>query len=182
MIGALAIFRRSTAARAKGERAKLERAGTLPAPLISHSVRIERPTAVHVPVRELTAQTPHVVFCRVLHGERLEVVVGDTMFELGDVVSVIGSAREVEIAVRSLGSPADAALDLDRHTLDFRRIFVSNPELLGLRLGDLDLSHRFGALITRVRRGDVDLVADPAFVLQAGDRVRVEHRAGALQR
>jgi putative transport protein len=174
MIGALAFFRHRTAAAASGKRALLESSGMLPAPLISRSVLIERPAAVHVPVHTLVqAQGLHVVFGRVLRGEKLDVVVGDTTFERGDVVSVIGSAAQVEAALLSLGSPADMALDLDRHALDFRRVFVSNRELFGKRLGDLHLSHRFGALVTRVRRGDVDLIGDPTLALEAGDRVRV---------
>lgn len=174
MIGALAIFRRRTAKRAAEERALLEPSGMIPAPIISRSVRIERPAVVHVPVRNLVeAQCLRVVFGRVLRGDRLDVVVGDTSFELGDVVSVIGCAPDVELAMWSLGSPSGAPLDLDRHTLDFRRVFVSNRALFGKRIGDLHLSHRFGALVTRVRRGDVDLVADPALALEAGDRVRV---------
>jgi putative transport protein len=57
--------------------------------------------------------------------------------------------------------------------LDFRRISVSNRKLAGTRLRELDLEGRFGATITRVRRGDHDLVADGDFVLRLGDRLRV---------
>ena len=50
---------------------------------------------------------------------------------------------------------------------------LSNADLSGRTLGDLRLYRRFGALVTRVRRGDVDLLADDDLVLQMGDRVRV---------
>jgi putative transport protein len=54
-----------------------------------------------------------------------------------------------------------------------RRIVVSARQLTGRRLGDLELHHRFGAVATRVRRGDVDLLAHDDLTLQPGDRVRV---------
>jgi putative transport protein len=44
---------------------------------------------------------------------------------------------------------------------------------VGQRLGDLDLLERFGAVVTRVRRGDVELLPRPELVLEPGDRVRV---------
>lgn len=53
------------------------------------------------------------------------------------------------------------------------RIFVSRRELAGMRIADLDLQHRFGGTITRVPRGDSDLLAEPNLVLELGDRVRV---------
>ena len=54
-----------------------------------------------------------------------------------------------------------------------RRMVVSDRSLAGSRVADLDLSGRFGATITRVRRGDADLLATDDLVLQLGDRVRV---------
>jgi putative transport protein len=40
-------------------------------------------------------------------------------------------------------------------------------------LRDLDLPGRFGAVVTRLRRGDVDFVPDDDTVVERGDRVRV---------
>ena len=50
---------------------------------------------------------------------------------------------------------------------------VSSHEVAGRALGDLDLPGRFTATATRVRRGDVDLLATDDLVLALGDRVRV---------
>jgi putative transport protein len=50
---------------------------------------------------------------------------------------------------------------------------VSSRETIERRVGELDLHRRFGATITRVRRGDVDILADEETVLEPGDRVRV---------
>jgi putative transport protein len=50
---------------------------------------------------------------------------------------------------------------------------VSNRTLAGKRIGALDLIGQYGATVTRVRRGDLDLIATDDFCLQLGDRVRV---------
>ena len=57
--------------------------------------------------------------------------------------------------------------------MDYRRIFVSNPKIAGHRLRDLNLPQQFGAVVTRVRRGDVELLPHGDTVLELGDRVRV---------
>ena len=49
-----------------------------------------------------------------------------------------------------LGEPASVPLDTDRGTLDYRRIFVSNPDIAGRRLRDLNLPGRFGVRIEDV--------------------------------
>jgi putative transport protein len=52
-------------------------------------------------------------------------------------------------------------------------MFVSNTKVAGHRLKELDLPQHFGAVITRLRRGDVEFVPHGDTVLELGDRVRV---------
>jgi putative transport protein len=94
------------------------------------------------------------------------------MLQAGDLVSIIGTPEDVDPVVKELGIPATEQLDLDRSAYDFRRVFVSNPDLVGRKLADLDLPRRFGAIVTRVRRGDIELLAFGDLVLELGDRVR----------
>ena len=91
----------------------------------------------------------------------------------GDLCTVIGDPDVVDRFVDWAGHRSERHLALDRRKLDFRRISVSRRDLAGARLRDVDLEGRFGAMATRVRRGDADLVVDRDFVLRLGDRVRV---------
>jgi putative transport protein len=113
------------------------------------------------------------VFARV-ERDGVQVVPGPD-FELrpGDLVSVTAPLGALDEVTARLGSAVDAQLSHDRSRLDMRRIVVSARQLTGRRLGDLELHQRFGAVATRVRRGDVDLLAHDDLVLQPGDRVRV---------
>ena len=81
--------------------------------------------------------------------------------------------RDTDKAVAWLGERAGEQLELDRSLYDFRRIFVSNPDIAGRTLNELDLPRTYGAIVSRVRRGDIDLLAHGDTVVELGDRVRV---------
>jgi putative transport protein len=91
----------------------------------------------------------------------------------GDCVAAIGPQEAVDEVTARLGRRSSQHLALDRGTLDFRRIAVSSHAVAGRTIADLRLLRRFGATATRVRRGDLDLLATDDLVLQVGDRVRV---------
>jgi putative transport protein len=122
---------------------------------------------------ELGDRHPGVGFSRVDHDGAVAVAIGAHRLTVGDAVVVLGPEPAVAAFCNEVGERSDRHLPLDRAVLDFRRIAVSNRRMAGRRIGDLDLVRRFGATVTRVRRGDEDLVAHDDFLLQLGDRVRV---------
>lgn len=114
-----------------------------------------------------------VAFGRVKRGE-LQFVADDGVQLLpGDLVTVVGHDHVVEQVVAHLGRESAEHVELDRGDVDFRRMVVSRSAVAGRTIGELDLQVRPGATVTRVRRGDVDIVAAPGLVLELGDRVRV---------
>lgn len=145
--------------------------------LVNRTVRVTRPDMDGRNLGELVRTNGwDVVFSRLQHDGHMSIVTSDAYLRLNDLVSVIGTPEEVERVVAALGEPAPEPLELDRHTLDFRRVFVSNPEVAGKRLRDLDLPRTQGAIITRLRRGDADILPHGDTVLELGDRVRVVTR------
>ena len=91
----------------------------------------------------------------------------------GMIVCVTGTQEVLDAATEYLGE--ESAIDLAYYdvTSGLRRMFVSNPSVVGVRLGDLGLQSKYGILITRIRRGDKDMVATDDSRLELGDRVRV---------
>jgi len=141
--------------------------------LYNRTVRVTNPAFVGRRLRDMSGrQAWRVLFGRLRHGDTIELASGDSQLQLGDLVSVIGTPEDVDGVVGTLGQPAAEPLELDRSDYDFRRVFVSQPELVGKKLADLDLPHRFGAIVTRVRRGDIELLAFGDLRLELGDRVR----------
>lgn len=151
--------------------------------LYSRTVCIARPEVTGVPLRDLQQRNNwDVVFSRLQRDSELMLVTGSTVLREGDLVNVIGTPDEVDAMVPALGEMTDIHLELDRSEFDYRRIFVSNPEIAGRRLGDLRLPQEYGAIVTRVRRGDIDFLAHAEMMLELGDRVRAVARREEMPR
>jgi putative transport protein len=151
--------------------------------IYNRTVRVTNTAFVGQPVSDMMGkQQWRVMFGRIQHAQptdeadpasRMELITGHTVFALDDLVSVIGAPEEVDAVVAALGEQVAEQLDVDRSVYDFRRVFVSNYHPVGKRLAELHLARRFGAIVTRVRRGDIELLAASDLALELGDRVRV---------
>ncbi len=142
--------------------------------LVSQTVEVTQIRVVSWTVEQLTrAHRWRVVFGRLQRAGEQQVITSETELRLGDRLNVTGTAEEVKRVVEALGNAVPERLEEDRHALDFRRVFVSSREVAGRSLAELQLPQRFGVVITRVRRGEVEFLPDKDTVLELGDRVRV---------
>ena len=91
----------------------------------------------------------------------------------GDHVVMVGDPESIKETAPLVGEILDHNLEDDRSDLAFERIVVSNPDVAGRSVSELNVTKRFGAVITRVRRGDLDLLARDDLDLQLGDHVAV---------
>lgn len=114
-----------------------------------------------------------VVFGRIRRGDTVLLPGPGDRLQPGDLVTVVGTESELGRVAAALGEITKEEITSDRSKYDYRRIFVSNPRVTGLKLGTLNLYERFGATVTRVRRGDDDFLPHADMVLEPGDRVRV---------
>lgn len=113
------------------------------------------------------------IISRVRQLGQTHVAHAETRLNEGDILVVVGDEQAMERARHLFGEPTEHQIELDRSELDYRRVFVSSPEVVGKPIGDLDLENTFQATITRLRRYDVDVVPTPDTVLEFGDRIRV---------
>ena len=145
-----------------------------PSPLSNRTIRVERDD--HPFVGDIYEKLGEKVsFSRLRRGETGPITrpqMSDTL-DPGDLVTVVGPRELVARAATELGHASSHSLMQDRSYLDFRRVTISNPKVAGRTVASLGLAKEFSATISRVRRGDVDMVAEPGLVLQEGDRVRV---------
>lgn len=116
------------------------------------------------------------VVSRIRHDGVTDLARSETVLHEGDIVVVVGDEEALERAQQIFGAASDARIELDRTILDYRRVFVSSKQVVGKRIRELDLQNRLAATITRLRRGDVDIVPDPDTRLELGDWVRVLSR------
>lgn len=147
--------------------------GTIPR-LTNRTIRVTRPEATQAAITELIVENGwDIVFGRLKRDGHLSLADGQTRLAVNDLITVVGPPDDLDRVTKYLGEPSDERIDLDRSELDYRRVFVSNPKVAGHRLRDLNLPQQFGAIVTRVRRGDIELLPHGDTVLELGDRVRV---------
>ena len=141
--------------------------------IYNRTVRVTNPAVVGVAMQKLAlAQAWGVVLTRVKREDATFLVDGDTQLAQGDLVNVLGAPDRVNEATAAMGEPTDEHLEFDRTHYDYRRVFVSNPAVVGRKLSELRLPERYRAIVTRVREGDIVLLADGHRVLEVGDLVR----------
>lgn len=125
-------------------------------------------------IRQLkTEHHLHIVFGRIKRDTSSSLALDNAVLEKDDLITIVGKPVEVEKAIALLGKQSEINLEMDHQQLDIRRIFVSNHDIIGQSLKDLNLPHTMGIIITRIRRGDVDILPNADTTLHFGDRVRV---------
>lgn len=165
----LRVFRADLA----GEGARLAELGAANEPLANTTIHVTQEVGA-LTVEELVRGLRwRVIFGRLLRGGTTALVTHGTRLRPGDLITVVGTASELAKVAARLGEEAAEGIDLDRSEFDLRRVFVSNAEVAARPLRALDLEHRFDAVVTRVRRGDVELLPSDDMKLEMGDRVRI---------
>lgn len=151
--------------------------------LASRVVRITRPEVDGLSKPDVARRlgTP-LVFGRVKRGDELLMYGPSVGLHLGDLVTVVGVEERLPEAVALLGEESPDPIEPEGMALyRIKRMFVSSPEVVGRPLGTLDLPGRFGAIVTRLRRGDSWIVPHGGTVLELGDRIRVTIRQESVE-
>ena len=163
-----------------GEEAKaLQNDYPLGEALVSKTFQVTHPGIIGKSLREfrLAHQDVRVAFGRILHDDVMTLSNWDTVPQAGDRLVLVGTEEAVMKTAAFVGPVADQQLSYDRSVFDLRRLFVSNDDIAGKTIASLNLQERFNLLITRVQRGDMDLLATGDTVLELGDRILlVAHR------
>lgn len=119
----------------------------------------------------------HFVVSRQYHADgKMEIPTSNSVINPGDKLLVITSQANADVVSAFIGKKIDmdqtAWEKLDTHLVS-RRLVVTNSEINGKSLGELNIRAQFGLNITRVNRAGIDLTADPHLHLQLGDRIMV---------
>ena len=136
-------------------------------------IAIHNPELVGKQLCELQSTLPKgVQIVAVRKDHRNQPAAPEVVLEEGDVVLVVGASKELlEETRHKLGEMATGQITGDRRHMDYLRVFVSKPALVGRSLGELTLPDGIPYLAIHVRRGDADLLGHPDFMLEFGDRV-----------
>ncbi len=145
-------------------RKELKDAG--PDEILSRTYRVTNPAVVGKTATEILASIEHpgFVLSRIRKGAVTSIVSPETSFSLNDLVVAVGPRAAQERARLLFGELSGEQLAMaegHEQGFSYRRIFVSNKDVVGNTIGSLQLERNFDATITRLRRGDVDFVPSP---------------------
>lgn len=145
--------------------------------LVDISVEVERSTRL-LDIPGVTEREVRLSYLE--RAGETRVVAADEELRAGDRVVVVGPEPAVRRAREHLGHRVSEHLAHDRSEVDYRRFIVSDRAVAGRTVGELDVPGRFRGVVTRVKRGDLDLLAHEELVLELGDRVRVVYPRGEI--
>ncbi len=142
--------------------------------LVSTTIQISNADISGMQLRDLAReQNWNVVFGRIMDNAfDVSLPSWNTKLQTGNQIMAIGTEEEVQKVIDFLGQKMEFNISFDRKDYDVRRIFVSNPDLVGRSISSLNLHQKYDAVITRIRRGDTDMLAKPSTILELGDRIR----------
>ena len=113
------------------------------------------------------------LFGRIYRPDEIGLIGGDTTFCLGDQIVIAGTEEDMDRVEADFGVVAPENLVHEHAIYESRRLFVSNPAIVGKPIASLNLKETHGALVSHLRRGDVEVLAGGDSVLELGDRIRV---------
>lgn len=116
-----------------------------------------------------------VVVSRVRHAGSDDILtaVAATTIGVGDTLVAVGSSEGLEKLRVVLGRHSDEDLKRAADAVTTRRVVVTNPRVVGESLSSIGLPVRYGVVVTRVIRGDLEMVASAGRVLKFGDMLQL---------
>lgn len=112
---------------------------------------------------------------RVMHGGVAITPTKDTALQHGDVIKAVGTTAALEKVRLLVGPPTEREIPLAQGH-EVRWVLVTNKEVVGRSLGELNLWARYDTTVTRIRRSGIDITPTATSVLRFGDKLMVAGR------
>lgn len=122
------------------------------------------------------------VCSRIRQNGHVSIPKSDTVLHTGDQLYVVCSEEDAEAILVFIGKAVNIDWEKQDMPMVSRRILITQANINGKRLGEMNFRNLYGVNITRVNRSGMDLFADPNLTLQVGDRVMVVGQQDAVDR
>ena len=152
-------------------------------PLERHTLVVTNPNLDGVRLDAIPGRIEsRVTISRVRHGEETHAATDATVIYRDDRLAVVGTRAGLDQFERVIGQRCDEDLVLSESSITFRRVIVTDRDVLGKTIDELDLDDRFGVAVTRVTRADIEMSAVPGLSLRFGDMVQIVGRDADLDK
>ena len=151
------------------------RAAQTPAPL-KRTLLVENPNIKGLPVSSIPSiRESGVIISRIRHAGEDDVhpAIGSTPVGVGDLLLAVGSEEGLDELRVVVGRFSEVDLYKAPGPVSARRVVVTRNKVVGASLASLGLPAKYGVVVTRVIRGDLEMVASANRVLKYGDMLQI---------
>lgn len=135
--------------------------------------RITNPACCGLTVREVNPRRmSHSNMSRLRRNGEVMVISPDTVLQLDDVVTVVGTPDELQKMRLVLGEEVVVPMDVNTN-VTFAEVELTEDRMVGKMVSDLVLWESYGVVLTRVKRQDLEFAPAGDTTLEFGDIVRV---------
>lgn len=137
--------------------------------LIVKTIQIQNPDWAEKTILELNPNRKiQATITRIKRNNAVIMVDTQTHFQLSDIILAVGTKDSIAKLAEILGSIIDDEVDFSSQ-ITTQDIEMNQPLLAGKTLKELDIPHRYGVIITRVRKGDFEIAPYGDLMLDMGD-------------
>lgn len=145
--------------------------------LDSMNVKLTNPNLDGLTIHEIPDFEDHeVMFSRLKRDGELIVPKEDTVVKLGDVLHVVGRKSALRKMQLILGEEVSESTSTRGTVFRSVRAVVTNDQVFGKRLRQLNIETHYDVVISRLNRAGVELVPNGSMTLQFGDVVNLVGR------
>jgi putative transport protein len=142
--------------------------------LLSREVRVANPQIVGKRYGEaLLTEVTGMVFTRLKRGPSVDLVVPETVLAEGDVLIGVGSPEAVRKAELLIGPMVQEHLESLSPGIEYRDLLVLDRKVAGTTSASLSETVGHPVVVSRIRRGGVQITPHPETVLEFGDQIRI---------
>jgi putative transport protein len=145
------------------------------------NIRVENPNLNNMAIQDVPIlNSVNVVCSRLKREEMLMVPSPGTVIHTGDLLHLVGQPADLHNAQLVIGQEVDTSLSTRGTDMRVERVVVTNEQVLGRKIRDLQAKERYDVVISRLNRAGVELVASPAASLQFGDILNLVGRPASI--
>ncbi len=123
-----------------------------------------------------------IVFTRIKRGPDVDLVVPERILEAGDVLVGVGSFEAVRRAELMIGPLVQERVESLSPGIEYRDLLVLDRKIAGTAAAGLSDSVGHPVIVSRIRRGGVQITPHADTILEFGDQVRIVTHKNFLER
>jgi putative transport protein len=159
-----------------------QESGTVRESLQTINIAVRNPNMHGLMLKEIPSLDETDVICsRLKRGDELMVPRPDTRIQTGDLLHLVGERHALRKVLLVLGEEVDTSLSTRGTELRVERVVVTNEQVLGKKIRDLDIKQKYDVVISRLNRAGIELVPTSQTSLQFGDILNLVGRLDAIE-